>query len=79
MVYCKGKKKRISVRATLHLDKATKGILTTPTIISKRVEAVSKRVRVMSKRSKTICKGFIAMSKSTTAVNTTSTVQAEAT
>ena len=68
----------ISVRATLHLDKATKGILTTPTTVSKRGEAVSKRVKAVSKRGKTMSKGFTAMSKSTTAMNTTSTAQAEA-
>ena len=70
---------KISIRATLHLDKTIKGISTIPTIVSKRGEAVSKRVRVMSKRSKTMSKGFTAMSKSTTAMNTTSTAQAEAT
>ena len=63
---------RLGVRATLYLDKATKGILTIPTTVSKGVEAVSKR-------DKTISKGLTAMSKSTTAMNTTSTAQAEAT
>ena len=63
----------LSVRATLHLDKATKGISTTPTIVSKRGEAVSKRVRAVSKRGKIMSKDFTAMSKSTTAMNTTST------
>ena len=67
------------VRATLHLDKATKGILTIPTTVSKRVETVSKSVRMMSKRLRAMSKGFTAMSKSITAMNTTSTAQAEAT
>ena len=67
------------VRATLHLDKATKGISTTPITVSKRGEAVNKRVKAVSKRGKTMSKGFTAMSKSTTAMNTTSTAQAEAT
>ena len=67
------------VRATLHLDKATKGISTTPTTVSKRGEAVSKRVKAVSKRGKTMSKGFTAMSKSITAMNTTSTAQVEAT
>ena len=62
---------RQSVRTTLHLDKATKGISTTPITVSKRVETVSKSVRVISKRLRAMSKDFTAMSKSTTAMNTT--------
>ena len=40
---------------------------------------MSKRVKVVSKRDKTVRTGFTAMSKSTTAVNTISTAQAEVT
>ena len=69
----------VYVRATLHLDKATKVFSTIPTTVSKRVETVSKSVRVMSKRLRAMSKGFTAMSKSTIAMNTTLTAQAEAT
>ena len=61
LIYLRG-----SIRATLHLDKATKGISTIPATVSKRVRVVSKRRRAMSK-------GFTAISKSTIAMNTTST------